>query len=60
MSKLYVLIDIGCNHCGMPSNVVGSFKTKAKAVKALDAVIEVNKDYRNPGQSIPQVFEVTL
>lgn len=60
MSKLYVVIDIGCHECGVSSEVVGAYKTRKSAEKNRIERSLKTKQWRNGGQSIPKIFEVEL
>lgn len=48
MEKIYVLIDVGCHECG------------AEADKACAQLSEKTNNWRDVGQSIPEVFEVDI
>lgn len=59
MGKLYVVIDVGCHECGVDSEVVGTYRTPQTAEKAAQKRSAETGDWREGGQSIPQVFEIT-
>lgn len=60
MEKIYVAIDVGCHECGVGSEVIGAFKTEEEAEKAAEERSDSHGDWRDGGQSIPEVFEVEL
>jgi hypothetical protein len=60
MSKIYVVIDVGCHECGVGSEVIKAYKSKAAADKKARAVAGETGCWRDGGQSVPEVFEVEL
>lgn len=59
MSKIYVLIDIGCHECAVGSELVGSYDTFEKAKRALARRNKKYGGWRDGGQSIPEIFKIT-
>ena len=57
---MFVLIDIGCHECGVSSEYVKSFNSKSEAKEARQKLSNRSGDWRDGGQSIPEVFEVEL
>lgn len=60
MGKIYIAIDVGCHECGVDSEVIGSSYSKEEAEQMCNKRSEKTGNWRNNGQSIPEVFEVTL
>lgn len=60
MNKYYVAIDVGCHECGVGSEVIGTYKTYDEAVAACEKRSDETNDWRDGGQSIPEVFEIKL
>jgi len=60
MSKIYVAIDVGCHECGVDSEVIGTFKAVKEAEEACTKRTEETGNWRDMGQSIPRVFEITV
>lgn len=56
--KLYIAIDVGCHECCVDSEVIGSFKKRESAEAACAERSAETGNWRDGGQSIPQVFEV--
>lgn len=54
---MYLVINIGCIHCRVSSNVVGLFATKEEADRICDICNE-KYDWRNGGQNNFEVFEL--
>lgn len=54
--KKYILINIGCHECGVGHEVVGVYRTEEEAEK----VASKQKEWRDGGQSVPEVFEVEI
>lgn len=60
--KLFVAIDVGCHECGVDSEPIGAAWSEAEALamcEALEASRE-NRQWRDGGQSIPQVFAIDV
>lgn len=57
---LYVVIDIGCHECGVGSETVGAFWSKEAADAACAARSAETKEWRDGGQSIPDVFSIEV
>lgn len=60
MNKIYIAIDVGCHECGADSEAIGAFYSKEEAEEAADRRSEATGNWRDGGQSIPQVFEIEL
>lgn len=58
--KRYIVIDIGCIECGISSKAIGSYKTQEEADKACENVTEQTGNWRDGGQSSPEVFEIDI
>jgi hypothetical protein len=54
---MYILVNIGCIECGVPSNIVGMFSSEKKAQ---DLAIALGKSHgwRHGGQNSFEVFPV--
>ncbi len=59
LNEFYVLIDVGCHECGVGSEYIGSYETEEEADKACKELSEKTGEWRDGGQSIPEVFKVT-
>lgn len=57
MSKIYVVVDVGCHECGVQSEEVGAFLSKEEAVEVSRKLFKKHGGWRDGGQTIPQVFE---
>lgn len=60
MTKIYVLIDVGCHECGVGSEYVASFLTEGDADKACAELGRKTSNRRDGGQSIPEVFAIEV
>ncbi len=60
MEKIYVLIDVGCHECGVDSEFVASYNTEKEAEVAREKLSKKTDNWRDGGQSIPEVFEVII
>jgi len=60
MKKIYVVIDVGCHECGVGSEEVGIYETREEAEKIAKELSEDTGNWRDGGQSIPEVFEFDL
>jgi hypothetical protein len=58
--SVWVVIDVGCHECGVDSEPVGIFQTEAQAETAAENRFAETKGWRNGGQTICQVFAMTL
>ena len=58
--NLWVVIDVGCHECGVPSEAVGIFRTEEEAKAAEEARETLTEGWREGGQTIAQIFEVEL
>lgn len=54
---MYIVVDIGCIECGVPSKIVGLFADKARA-DAVAAACEEKYRWREHGQNNYEVFEL--
>lgn len=57
---VYVAIDVGCHECGVDSEVIGSYNTEEEAESACKKKTDEHNNWRDGGQTIPQVFTVNL
>lgn len=58
--KLYVVIDVGCHECGVSSEVIGAYWDQSAATAARLKRRAETGQWRDGGQSIPEVFEVEV
>lgn len=57
MEKLYVVVDVGCIHCGEETNVLGVFTDENKALDVLDEY-EKRQEENWHGQHCFGIYEV--
>lgn len=57
---VYAAIDVGCHECGVGSEVIGSYNTEEEAESACKKKTDEHNNWRDGGQTIPQVFTVNL
>ena len=55
MSKLWILVNVGCIHCEVSSNIVGVFSSEERA-KALADELSDSHGWRQNGQNSFEVF----
>lgn len=58
--KYYVAIDVGCHECGVGSEVIGTFLSQDAAKYACELKTKEHKNWRDGGQTIPEVFEIDI
>lgn len=58
MGKLFVAIDVGCHECGVGSEVIGVYLTEQEAQNACADRSADTDNWRDGGQSVPEVFEI--
>lgn len=54
---MYVLVNIGCIECGVSSNIVGVFESKAVSEQLAEELQETH-GWREGGQNSFEVFEL--
>ncbi len=54
---LYIVVNIGCIECVVPSGLVGVFEDKDEALKVQRQCAEKLR-WRNEGQNYYQIFEI--
>lgn len=57
--SVFVVIDVGCHECGVDSVPVGIFPTRDLAEAAEQATREATGGWRDGGQTICEVYEMT-
>jgi len=63
MTKKYLAMDIGCIECGEGSHVIGIFKTRQEAQKAIEKYLDPDHRWGKKGrigQHSEEIFEVTI
>jgi hypothetical protein len=58
--KVYVVIDEGCQECGLTSEPVGIYRTQVEAEAAARARNEMTKGWRDYGQTTAFWYEFDL
>lgn len=58
--KLHIVIDVGCHECGVDSVAVGAYRTRAGALRAAKRCDARTGRWRDGGETIAQVFEVSV
>jgi hypothetical protein len=58
--KVYVVIDEGCQECGLISEPVGIYRAQAEAEAATQARNEATKGWRDHGQTTAFWYEFDL
>jgi hypothetical protein len=58
--KVWTVIDVGCQECGVDSVVVGTYLTLDEARAACDVRSEETGGWRDGGQTIAEVFELDI
>lgn len=61
MTTKYLAMDIGCIECGESSKVIGIFKTKELAEKAIEDYVDPNHKWGKEGrigQHYEEIFEI--
>ncbi|MBT8213368.1 MAG: hypothetical protein KJN71_09495 [Acidimicrobiia bacterium] len=59
-SKIFVVIDEGCQECGVPSIPIGSYTTRGGAEKVADRINDEQNGWRNGGEAWAMVHEVRV
>ena len=60
VNSIWVVIDEGCQECGVGSELVGSYRTAAEADTASALRDEVTKNWRDGGSTVTNVYEVGI
>ena len=60
MTKVWVVIDVGCYECGVDSEPVAIYSTEVDAESAADECNKRTGKWRDGGQTIARIFEMSM